>query len=83
MSRAGSSAAAFPPMEPKAKKPSISPSSSAPSMPGLRLASIASKTFTSAGMTAKPPQGHDAKCGLACHTSVKDLDYVFTEYAPR
>lgn len=43
----------------------------------------ASKTFTPAGMDAKPPQGHDAKCGFACHTLVKDRDYVFTEYGTR
>ena len=33
--------------------------------------------------TDKPPQEHDAKCGLACHTTVKARDYVFTEYAHR
>jgi hypothetical protein len=41
----------------------------------------ASNTFAPATMTSRPPQGHDAKCGLACHTAVKDRDYVFTEYA--
>jgi hypothetical protein len=30
-----------------------------------------------------PPQEHDAKCGLACHTIVKNRDYVFTEYGHR
>jgi hypothetical protein len=30
-----------------------------------------------------PPQGNDAKCGAACHTVVRDRDYVFTEYAKR
>ena len=30
-----------------------------------------------------PPQGNDAKCGLACHTIVKTRDYVFTEYGKR
>jgi hypothetical protein len=43
----------------------------------------ASHTFRPADMTAKPPQGHDAKCGFACHTIVKNSDYVFTDYAPR
>jgi hypothetical protein len=43
----------------------------------------ASNTFTPATMTSRPPQGHDAKCGLACHTAVKDRDYVFTEYAKK
>jgi len=28
-------------------------------------------------------QGNDAKCGFACHTVVKDRDYVFTDYAGR
>jgi hypothetical protein len=40
-------------------------------------------TFKPGDMTAKPPQGHDAKCGFACHTAVKDRDYVFTDYQHR
>ena len=28
-------------------------------------------------------QGHDAKCGIACHTIVKAKDYVFTAYPKR
>jgi hypothetical protein len=43
----------------------------------------ASDTFSPATEAAHPPQGHDAKCGLACHTAVKKRDYVFTEYAHR
>jgi hypothetical protein len=43
----------------------------------------ASDTFTPATETATPPQGHDPKCGFACHTIVKTRDYVFTDYAPR
>jgi hypothetical protein len=43
----------------------------------------ASDTFRPGDETAKPPQGHDAKCGAACHTIVKDKDYVFSEYAHR
>jgi hypothetical protein len=43
----------------------------------------ASHTFRPADMTAKPPQGHDAKCGFVCHTTVKNRDYVFTDYAGR
>jgi hypothetical protein len=31
----------------------------------------------------KPPQGNDAKCGAACHESVRDRNYVFTHYGPR
>jgi len=30
-----------------------------------------------------PPQGHDAQCGFACHTIVKERDYVFTDYGRR
>jgi hypothetical protein len=43
----------------------------------------ASDTFSPATEAANPPQGHDAKCGFACHTLVKNSDYVFTEYAHR
>ena len=43
----------------------------------------ASGTFTPATLADKPPQGNDAKCGFACHTLVKNRDYVFTEYPTR
>jgi hypothetical protein len=43
----------------------------------------ASDTFTPATMASKPAQGNDAKCGLACHTTVKNRDYVFTDYGHR
>jgi hypothetical protein len=43
----------------------------------------ASDTFSPATTESKPPQEHDAKCGFACHTIVKDRDFVFTEYAHR
>jgi hypothetical protein len=43
----------------------------------------ASKTFAPGTTAAMPPQGNDAKCGFACHTIVKNRDYVFTEYAGR
>jgi hypothetical protein len=43
----------------------------------------ASDTFTPADMNDTPPQGNDAKCGLGCHTIVKNRDYVFTDYAKR
>jgi len=43
----------------------------------------ASDTFTPGTLTDKPPQGNDAKCGFACHTTVKTKDYVFTAYAKR
>jgi hypothetical protein len=35
----------------------------------------ASNTFT--------PQGNDAKCGYACHTTVAAQDYIFTAYPKR
>jgi hypothetical protein len=43
----------------------------------------AAGTFRPGNETDKPPQAHDAKCGFACHSKVKDRDYVFTEYAHR
>jgi hypothetical protein len=42
-----------------------------------------SDSFRPSNMTDQPPQANDAKCGLACHTIVKDRDYVFTDYAKR
>jgi mono/diheme cytochrome c family protein len=43
----------------------------------------ASDRFRLGNLTDKPPQGNDAKCGFACHTSVKNKDYVFTNYGHR
>ncbi len=43
----------------------------------------ASQSFRPGDLTGKPPQGNDAKCGFACHTVVKDRDYVFTDYVQR
>jgi hypothetical protein len=43
----------------------------------------ASDTFKPGTLADKPPQGNDAKCGFACHTTVKTRDYVFTAYAKR
>jgi hypothetical protein len=43
----------------------------------------ASDTFTPATTADQPPQDNDAKCGLACHTIVRNRDYVFTEYGKR
>jgi hypothetical protein len=43
----------------------------------------ASDTFRPGDLADSPPQGHDAKCGFACHTLVKNRDYVFTEYGHR
>ena len=43
----------------------------------------ASDSFTPATTADMPPQGNDAKCGLACHTIVRTKDYVFTEYGKR
>jgi hypothetical protein len=44
---------------------------------------VASDTFRPGTTTDSPPQEHDAKCGFACHTVVKNRDYVFTQYAKR
>jgi hypothetical protein len=43
----------------------------------------ASDTFRPGTLADAPPQDHDAKCGFACHTIVKNRDYVFTEYGHR
>ncbi|MDR7098381.1 hypothetical protein J2X04_000728 [Lysobacter niabensis] len=43
----------------------------------------ASKKFRPATTTDNPPQGNDAKCGVACHTAAKNRDYVFTSYGLR
>src|SRR6478672_11209930 len=39
--------------------------------------------FRPANAASRPPQGNDAKCGLACHTDVVNRDYVFTAYGKR
>jgi len=43
----------------------------------------ATDTFQPGTLAGTPPQGNDAKCGFACHTTVKVRDYVFTEYGKR
>jgi len=43
----------------------------------------ATDTFRPGGLTDKPPQAHDAKCGFACHTIAAARDYVFTAYPKR
>jgi hypothetical protein len=43
----------------------------------------ASDTFTPGTTAGTPPQGNDARCGVACHTRAKATDYVFTEYGKR
>jgi len=43
----------------------------------------ASDTFKPGTTAGTPPQGNDAKCGFACHTTAKSRDYVFTEYGKR
>jgi hypothetical protein len=40
-------------------------------------------TFTPGTSTGTPPQGNDARCGVACHMGAKATDYVFTEYGKR
>jgi hypothetical protein len=39
--------------------------------------------FRPGTMSGTPPQGNDAKCGFACHTIVKNRDFVFTDYSTR
>jgi hypothetical protein len=43
----------------------------------------ATEMFRPSDSSSKPPQANDAKCGFACHTIVKNRDYVFTEYGQR
>jgi hypothetical protein len=43
----------------------------------------ASDTFRPGTQADQPPQANDAKCGFACHTIVKNQDYVFTAYPKR
>ena len=43
----------------------------------------ATDTFRPGNTQDMPPQGNDAKCGVACHTVAKASDYVFTQYAHR
>jgi hypothetical protein len=43
----------------------------------------ASDTFAPGTTADEPPQANDAKCGFACHTTVKARDYVFTDYGKR
>jgi hypothetical protein len=43
----------------------------------------ATDMFRPGNTTDTPPQEHDAKCGFACHTIVKNRDYVFTDYGKR
>ena len=47
------------------------------------LYDAASDTFTPGTTADTPPQGNDAKCGVACHTIVKSRDFVFSEYGHR
>jgi hypothetical protein len=42
-----------------------------------------SDAFTPVTLADKPPQGHDAKCGTACHTLAASKDYIFTAYPKR
>jgi len=42
-----------------------------------------SDSFNPATTADTPPQGNDAKCGVACHNVAKKRDFVFTEYGHR
>jgi hypothetical protein len=43
----------------------------------------ATDSYRPGNTTDSPPQSNDAKCGAACHTVVKNRDYVFTEFRTR
>ena len=43
----------------------------------------ASGTFAPGTTASRPPVGHDAKCGAACHTLAASKDYIFTAYPKR
>jgi Cytochrome P460 len=43
----------------------------------------ASDTYRPGTLEDKPPQGNDAKCGVACHSVAAKQDSVFTEYPKR
>jgi hypothetical protein len=43
----------------------------------------AADRFEPGTLADEPPQANDAKCGFACHTTVKTRDYVFTNYGKR
>ena len=47
------------------------------------LYDAASDTFTPGTTADTPPQGNDAKCGVACHTIVKSRDFAFWKYGHR
>lgn len=44
---------------------------------------LASDAYRPGDLHDMPPQGHDAKCGFACHSIVASKDYVFTAYPKR
>ncbi len=43
----------------------------------------AADRFTPGTSSDSPPQGKDARCGVACHSQAKATDYVFTQFAKR
>jgi hypothetical protein len=43
----------------------------------------ASDKFTPGTTADRPPQGNDAKCGVACHNLAAAKDYIFTGYGKR
>ena len=43
----------------------------------------ATDSFRPGTTSDSPPQENDAKCGFACHTIVKNRDFVFTDYSSR
>ena len=43
----------------------------------------ATDQLTPVGLTDRPPQGNDAKCGATCHTIAAGTDFIFTAYPKR
>jgi hypothetical protein len=50
---------------------------------GMFVYDASSNRFTPATWASKPPVGHDAKCGAACHELAASTDYIFTAYPKR
>jgi len=44
---------------------------------------MAISTFRPGNTSDKPPQEHDAKCGVECHDGAKNRDYVWTQCMPK
>jgi len=43
----------------------------------------ATNSFRPGNTSDKPPQEHDAQCGVECHEAAQSRDYVFTQLQPK